>query len=210
MLDLGGIGSKAEIDGRENLRGLKRMEVGSARRRHSRAMIFNLSPTNVRCSFLPGWREYALPWPDDAQRQHSHLLDEEGPMTNELIIAAVGIVVSALTYFAGVQRTKQRYEKDDSETRIQKVVDEYQRLSEPRRDSGLSALIKAGVLLVRNECEAREACHRLELRNSVSPLTPYDHELKDVDLLAFFRAIQEHRLNPLHGDCVRLAKEKLK
>lgn len=130
-------------------------------------------------------------------------------MINTFFIVVAGLLLPVLTYFAGVQRTKQRYEQDDSEQRITKVVDEYQKLWQPRTNAGLPALLEAGIALLKNNKEAREACRRLQIRNDRSPLESSDKELADIDLHRFFLAIREHKLNPQHPDCIRLAKEKM-
>lgn len=127
----------------------------------------------------------------------------------EIALGLAAIILPILTYFAGVQRTKHRFQQDDTEERINRTVDEYQKIFQPRKDSGLPALIEAGVLLLNSDSEIRETCSRLEARNGDSPLTPYIDELVGVDLLAFFKAVREHGINPRLGDCVKLAKEKL-
>ncbi|MCX6992647.1 MAG: hypothetical protein NT011_05810 [Kiritimatiellaeota bacterium] len=130
-------------------------------------------------------------------------------MTIEIIIGIAGVVLAVLTYFAGVQRTKQQYEQDDVESRINRLVDAYHSDASKYRYYPLRRLINSGVLLLRSDKEIREACRRLELRNSRSPLEPHAEALSNVDLHVFFQAIKEYKLNPDDPDCVGLAKEKM-
>ena len=131
-------------------------------------------------------------------------------MTTEIVIGVLGLILSTFIFWAGVRHEKRRHSQDDTEARINKVVDEYQSLYQPRKDSGVPALIQVGVLLLTSDAEIREACRRLELRNNTSPLSPWAEELSSVDLRKFFQVIQNHKLNPRHPDCLKLAKEKMK
>lgn len=131
-------------------------------------------------------------------------------MTAEIVIGVLGLVLSVVTYWAGVRHEKRRQSQDDSEVRINKVVDEYQELFQPRKDHGVPALIEAGALLLTSDQEIREVCRRLDLRNNTSPLEPWAEELQSMNLLQFFQAIRDHKLNPRHPDCVKLAREKMK
>jgi hypothetical protein len=128
-------------------------------------------------------------------------------MSGEVVIGIAGLVLSAVSYVVGSRRSEKRHQADDSETRISKVVDEYQKLYEPRRDTGLSALLAAGVLLLRGESEIQEACKRLELRNGSSPLRPFVEELKSGPLLPVLQAVREHKLNPHQPDCITKARD---
>lgn len=46
-------------------------------------------------------------------------------MTNEIIIGIDGLVLAALTYFAGVYRTESRYKKEQKEKRIDDFVNNF-------------------------------------------------------------------------------------
>lgn len=51
-------------------------------------------------------------------------------MTTEILIGIGGLLLSVLTYFAGVHRTEKRLSKDERNTRIQKVLDKYMNFKE--------------------------------------------------------------------------------
>lgn len=121
-------------------------------------------------------------------------------MDSAVLIGFGGLVLSVLTYFAGVYRTQKRHEKDDSIQRVNRVIDEYQALFMPRKDSGIPALITAGVTLLRNDAEVREVCRQLEARNEGSPLVPHIEFLKDKNLYEVFQIIRREKLNPRHPE----------
>ena len=108
-------------------------------------------------------------------------------MTSALLIGLGGLILSALTYFAGVQRTERRHEKGEKESRINHVVDFYVKASQAHMDSGLSGLMKAGIGTLKNDQEIREACQRIINHGEHSPLAAIQKFSSEIDLFIFFQ-----------------------
>ena len=108
-------------------------------------------------------------------------------MSNELLIGLGGLVVSGLTYFAGVLRAKHRYDTSARDRRIQHVVDLYVEKAQAAVRSGAHGLHKAGVLTLLDDSECREACQRIAGHGERHPLEPYRAQLGGVDLRELFR-----------------------
>ena len=114
--------------------------------------------------------------------------------TEQLLIGLGGLILSGLIYFAGVIRGK-RYREEDSRQRlreerrrrIEKVRDTYLDLSLSLRDSGPSALVKAGVKSLHDSGEIREVVGWIEQSAGNNPLGgELCDALRDEDLKAFF------------------------
>lgn len=108
-------------------------------------------------------------------------------MTSQLLVGLGGLVLSVLTYFAGAQRAKRRYDSQARDRRIQYVADLYVKNSQASIRSGPHGLHKAGILTLRDDSECREACERIAGHGERHPLKPYCEQLKGVDLHELFR-----------------------
>ena len=115
-----------------------------------------------------------------------------------LMIGLASVFLMVLIYFAGVQRGRQ-YRKEDLRARaeggrrdrIQNVVDIYMRLWETHQDSGISALIKAGVKQLFDNGEIREEAQIIRARTGKTPLTADVAEaIPETDLKAFFGELE--------------------
>lgn len=138
--------------------------------------------------------------------------------SDNLLIGAGGLILSALTYFAGVSRERKRQLEDRSwqeqrdsaaradharEQRIGAVAEEYSQLSHlkgMRIAAGIQGLLKAGVRTLHDDSEIREAVRRIDTRWG-----PSEHVLgrereqiwQLSDLHAFFSEIDDYHLRNL-------------
>ena len=133
-------------------------------------------------------------------------------MTNaEILLSVAGIVLSVLTYFAGVLRGKRYREEDiarqDAERqedrqrelelerakRIGGVVDRYRDLANRYESGNLKGMLRAGVLSLARSDEVAEACRMID-EEGLPPAIPrpYRTELQGADLLVFFQLLKQH------------------
>lgn len=117
-------------------------------------------------------------------------------MSNEIIIGIGVLILSALTYFAGVSRTKKQLSMQDSEERIRRVLDKYMELRRMSKTSGLDGLQKAGIATLESNAEVTELVKRIVAHGEHDPLGP-DHAtiFSGVDLPRFFRYAAQNRVN---------------
>ncbi|OGS08243.1 MAG: hypothetical protein A2270_10455 [Elusimicrobia bacterium RIFOXYA12_FULL_51_18] len=111
---------------------------------------------------------------------------------DELTIGVAAIVVSALSYFAGVVRTKQQQASNDQDSRINKVLDKYVSASQAGRCNSYGGLVQAGIGLLKNDKEIRELLDRIVKHGeSWDPRS----QLAGIDTYQLFQKAKEKRLN---------------
>lgn len=117
-------------------------------------------------------------------------------MTNELLIGLAGLLLSVLTYLAGVWRTERRHKKDDREKRVQRVFAEYMKFRRTNWTGGYDGALKAGIATLESNAEIAEFCTLVVGHGELHPLGP-DHAsvFKGVNLLRFFRYAAQNRVN---------------
>lgn len=137
-----------------------------------------------------------------------------------LLVGAAGVLVSALTYFAGIrrgeaqERSRQRHAEllqeldhqhqaalEDQrlrETAIARVVDDYMKLLRSATTSGVYGLADSGIASLRDDQDAREAVRRIALQAGKNPLGTASTELAKIDLVKFFRFFRERGLRFEH------------
>ena len=117
-------------------------------------------------------------------------------MSNEILIALAGLVLSALTYFAGVRRTEMRHARDDRERRVQRVFDRYMEFRRTSYTAGLDGAQKAGVASLESNAEIEQFCDLVVAHGEMHPLGS-DHEqiFRGVDVLAVFQYAARERIN---------------
>lgn len=107
----------------------------------------------------------------------------------EIALAIGNLVLPVLTYFAGVQREKQRQTETDHAQRAQRVVDAY--LGIKQRRTGIHDLINAGVLTLSDPNEIMMVCRTISEHGHPSPLhnlaTELEKEIPQQDILTFLR-----------------------
>ncbi len=72
-------------------------------------------------------------------------------MMGEILIGIEGLLLSILTYFAGVWRTEKRLSKEERNNRIQRVFDRYMEFRRSKYTSGFGGLQKAGVSTLQSD-----------------------------------------------------------
>lgn len=129
-------------------------------------------------------------------------------MQSQLLIGVGGVLLSALTYFAGVQRTERRYERGNRQARINHVATEYLRLSQGHRNSGINALIQAGVWTLKDDLEIREVIKSVIDHGDRSPFGAFHERIMKLDLWRYFSVAKERGYDfQSKGDMVVLANE---
>jgi len=108
-------------------------------------------------------------------------------MMGEILIGIVGLLLSILTYFAGVWRTEDRLSKEEQNSRIQRVFDRYMEFRRSKTTSGCDGLQKAGVSTLQSDEEIRELIELIGNHGETNPLgTNSAHLFESVDLKKFF------------------------
>lgn len=116
-------------------------------------------------------------------------------MSYELLIGFGGLILSVLTYFAGVLRTQARYRAEDSDGRINRVLSSYLDLLSIARTSGLDGLIKAGVSTLETDAEIRTVGKLIQAHVRSDPLNCEPEILRNVDLKKFFDYATKTKVN---------------
>ncbi len=117
-------------------------------------------------------------------------------MTNELLIGIGGLILSVLTYFAGVWRTERRHATEDRETRVRRVFDQYIQFRRTNYTGGYDGLQKAGVATLGSNAEIQELVRLIVAHGEGHPLgSNHDTVFQGVDLLKLFKYAAEKRVN---------------
>ncbi len=117
-------------------------------------------------------------------------------MTNELLIGIGGLILSVLTYFAGVRRTERRHATEDRETRVRRVFDQYIQFRRTNYTGGYDGLQKAGVATLGSNAEIQELVRLIVAHGEGHPLgSNHDTVFQGVDLLKLFKYAAEKRVN---------------
>ena len=117
-------------------------------------------------------------------------------MNNELLIGLGGLVLSILTYFAGIWRTERRHAVEDRESRIQRVFDRYMDFRRTNQTGGTDGLSKAGVATLHSNDEILKLLNLIVSHGEMHPLGA-DHAavFAGVDLLHLFKYAREKNIN---------------
>jgi hypothetical protein len=98
----------------------------------------------------------------------------------EIALAIGGLLLSVLTYFAGVRRGKRYRAEDlaaaaehDADHRIDRIVQRYAALVRTSQTGALHALLVAGVKNLRSSDEIRLARERATAQTGIDPLRQY-------------------------------------
>src|SRR5262245_14469456 len=113
----------------------------------------------------------------------------------EIALAIGGLLLSLVTYFAGVRRGKRYREEDltaaaehDADHRIDRVVQRYALLVRTSQTGALHGLLVAGVKTLRSAEEVQLARERATAQTGIDPLRPYS--LDHVNLKEFVDACE--------------------
>jgi hypothetical protein len=127
-------------------------------------------------------------------------------MTPEILIGLAALVVSALIYFAGVQRGirqaraqqthEEKLERERNERQLaSKVADEYVALVRNSRDAGPHAMVTLGLHGLKSDTLIRQAIHEMEVRTGRNPWGGEEQHVHGLDLVEFFRLAAENQVN---------------
>ncbi len=125
-------------------------------------------------------------------------------MPDQILIALGAIVISGLSYFAGVYRTRKQLDKTEREARINRVATAYLALVQAVKTSGCDGLLKAGVATLKSDEEVRATLERIEKHGQKSPIAAEAAKLEGVDLSFFFAIAAERQHNFFRGDLDKL------
>ena len=117
-------------------------------------------------------------------------------MSDEFLIALGGLILSVLTYFAGVWRTERRHKTQDSEARIHRVFQEYMKFRRSNYTGGYDGAQKAGAAMLQTNDELLSFAALVVGHGEMHPFgTDHATVFEGVDLLKFFRYAAEKRVN---------------
>ena len=117
-------------------------------------------------------------------------------MTDEILIGLAGVVLSVLTYFAGVWRTERRHAKEDREARVRRVFEKYMDFRRSSYTGGYDGLQKAGIATLASNEEVDDVIRLILAHGEKHPLgSNHEETFRDVDLLRFFKFAAEQRVN---------------
>jgi len=131
-------------------------------------------------------------------------------MKSEIIIGIGGLLLSALTYFAGVYRTELRYKKKAKEKRIENVVNRYMEFRKANETAGLDGLQRAGVGTLKDDAEIREVVNIIMKYGETDPLQRPAVQIDGIDLKVFFDEATKKKLNFFHSKNLRIFIEKIR
>jgi hypothetical protein len=112
-------------------------------------------------------------------------------MEAEIIIGVGGLLLAALTYFAGVRRTEKRLDKEDRAARMDAVFNRYMELRRTNYTGGYDGLLKAGVATLGSDKEIREIAKRIVGCGESDPI----HGLDGVNLKVLFTYAAKNKIN---------------
>jgi hypothetical protein len=117
-------------------------------------------------------------------------------VNSELIVAVGGIILSVLTYFAGVWRTEKRHRTEDREIRLRRVFDQYMGYRRTNFTGGYDGLQRSGVSTLKSNAEIEEVCRLVVSHGEAHPLgSDRDAVFQGVDLVKLFAYSAEKRVN---------------
>jgi hypothetical protein len=109
-------------------------------------------------------------------------------MNNEIIIGIGGLILSALTYFAGVYRTERCYERERREKRIDDFVNTF---FSQYKGAGvvIEILIPSGINNLHTDEEIKSALENLRNRLGFHPLRNWNGEIEAIGYKKFLNYI---------------------
>lgn len=114
-------------------------------------------------------------------------------MKNEIIIGIGSLVLSALTYFAGVIRTEKRYKFQSKEKRIDEFVNIF--FSKYKGDGVVIALLSpSGIHNLQTDNEIMTALNALNNRLGFQPLRNWNEDIKSIGYKKFFDFVLENKI----------------
>jgi hypothetical protein len=90
-------------------------------------------------------------------------------MSNEVLIGIGGLILSVLTFFAGMWLTERRHGTQDREARIRRVFDTYMGFRRRLQTGSCDGLQKAGIATLRSNDEIEELMRLLVAHGEGNP-----------------------------------------
>lgn len=132
-------------------------------------------------------------------------------MNTEILIGLGGLILSVLTYFAGVHRTERRLLKKERDNRIRTVFNRYMEFRESNYTGGLDGLKKAGIATLTTNEEIYELFELITKHGERHPLSNDKEVIEKVGLKKFFDYAIEHGVDFLRipvGEIIREIESK--
>ena len=107
-------------------------------------------------------------------------------MNTDIIIGVAGLVLSVLSYFAGVKRTQKQIARQERAQEFKRVLDRYMDFRKTNRTSGLDGLQRAGVAILASDSEIRKLIGMIQQHGEKNPLGQTPELFSDIDLKEFF------------------------
>ena len=107
-------------------------------------------------------------------------------MKNEITIGLGGLLLAALTYFAGVWRTEKRHDTIDKRDRMDAVFNRYMDYRKSKYTAGIHGLQISGVATLVSDKEIRELADRIVAHNEKDPLERHTELFNNINLKVFF------------------------
>ena len=133
-------------------------------------------------------------------------------MNNEILIGIAGLVLSILTYFAGVWRAERRQARQDKEQRIDRVFIDYMDFRKQNKTAGHDGLLKSGVATLSSDAEIRELADRVMEYGENDPLERKSGLIDNVDLKILFKYAAKERIKFLRvqlADVIEQSNSKI-
>lgn len=129
----------------------------------------------------------------------------------ELLLAAAGVVLPGLIYFATVQRNK--LQADDTLSAAERlairtrIIEQYAARYERRQDAGPHLLATLGLPQLQGDSQIREVIEGIRQRTGHDPWEGAGKHVEDVDLLTFFNRAAEERVDFLRVPVSEFVKQ---
>ena len=131
-------------------------------------------------------------------------------MTAEVVIGLAGLVLSILTYFAGVRRTEKRLRVEEKQNRIRGVFEKYMEFRRRNYTAGFDGLQKACAVTLASDSEIRELADLIVKHGENDPLDRKSGQYSSVDFKAFFDYAVEERVNFLRTPVAEVVERSQK
>ncbi len=131
----------------------------------------------------------------------------EAGMTSDILIGIGGLVLSALTYFAGVQRAERRLSRTDGNERVQRVFSRYMDFRRTNFTGGIDGLQKAGIATLVNNDEINDLFDIIVKHGEKHPLGSSKDVISPDDMKKFFDYSAEAGVNFLRTPVEKILEQ---
>lgn len=113
----------------------------------------------------------------------------------EIALGVIAIVVSIVTYYAGVRHGRRTADESYMQAQQDNLVDEYVDMARRNYSSGVYSLAMLGLEVLGNDPAIRRAIRLMEIRSGTDPWSGKAGLIADINLVSFFRYVREHKVN---------------